>query len=207
VVKGYAITVDQDRLEDLRVGVRQSLPEIEQIQDEELQLRVVDAQALALSYTEYNRIEEIPPEGIPGGPAQKKGTQADHYRGVALMALGLADGLEKIVGEIGFDRDILLAGGLCHDIGKAWEFSPRNRERWNSSRPRYGGPSMRHPVFGIHVAIAAGLPEEIAHIVGAHSYQREGAWVTASLENTIIQYADVAYWEILGAGGLMTEKK
>ena len=29
----------------------------------------------------------------------------------------------------------------------------------------------------------------------------------ASLENTIIQYPDIAYWEILGAGGLMEEKK
>ncbi len=35
------------------------------------------------------------------------------------MALGQADGLEKIVEGIGFDRDILLAGGLCHDFGKA----------------------------------------------------------------------------------------
>jgi putative nucleotidyltransferase with HDIG domain len=205
-VIGHVITVDQDRMEDLRAGVRQSLPEIEQIRDEELQLRVVEAQALALAYTEYQRIEEIPPEGIPGGPPQKKGTQASHYRGVALMALGLAEGLENVIGEIGFDRDILLAGGLCHDIGKAWEFSPRNRERWRADRARFGGPSMRHPVFGIHVAIAAGLPEEIAHIVGAHAYTREGAWVTASLENTIIQYADIAYWEMLDAGGLLEKK-
>lgn len=28
----------------------------------------------------------------------------------------------------------------------------------------------------------------------------------ASLENTIIQYPDIAYWEILGAGGLMEER-
>ncbi len=52
-----------------------------------------------------------------------------------------------------------------------------------------------------------GLPEEIGHIVGAHSYTREEAWVVDSLESTIIQCADIAYWEILGAGGLMEEKK
>lgn len=193
-------------MDDLRAGVRQSLPEIEMIQDEELQVRVVEAQALALAHTEYARIEEIPAEAIPGGAAQKRGTQADHYRGVALMALGLADSLEKVVGEIGFDRDILLAGGLCHDIGKAWEFSPRNRARWQEDRARFGGPSVRHPVFGLHVAITAGLPEEIAHICGAHAYTREGAWVTASLENAIIQYADAAYWEMLDAAGLMERR-
>jgi putative nucleotidyltransferase with HDIG domain len=206
-MNGHVLTVDQDRMQALREGVRRSLPEIEDIRDEELQLRVVEAQALALAYTEYERIEDIPPEGIPGGPAQKRGTQADHYRGVATMAIGLAEGLEKAYGEIGFDRDILLAGGLCHDIGKAWEFSPRNRERWSANRSRFGLPSMRHPLFGLHVAIAAGLPEEIAHICGAHAYTREGAWVLASLENTMIQYADIAYWEILNAAGQMEPTK
>jgi hypothetical protein len=31
----------------------------------------------------------------------------------------------------------------------------------------------------------------------------EGAFVKASLETTVVQYADVAFWKILDAGGLL----
>ena len=68
--------------------------------------QVVDAWALALSETEFERIEDIPPTGVPGSPAMLRGTQADHCRGVATMALGLVDGLERALGAIGVNRDI-----------------------------------------------------------------------------------------------------
>ena len=53
-------------IETLRAGVRNSLPEIEEIQDPVLRDQVVEAWALALSETEFERIEDIPPTGIPG---------------------------------------------------------------------------------------------------------------------------------------------
>src|SRR5207302_2780829 len=114
-------------LATLREGVRQSLPEIAEIRDAELQSKVVEAWALALSQTEFQRIEEIRPSGNPKSPAMKRGTQADHLRGVTRMALALAEQLERVVGSLGIDRDLLLACALCHDVGKPFEFSPRNQ--------------------------------------------------------------------------------
>src|SRR5215207_6710660 len=110
-------------METLRAGVWNSLPEIEEIQDPVLRDQVVEAWALALSETEFERIEDIPPTGIPGSPAMLRGTQADHCRGVATMALGLVDGLERALGPIQVNRDILIASGLLHDVGKPYEFS------------------------------------------------------------------------------------
>src|SRR5689334_3860875 len=113
-------------MEELRAGVRKSLPEIEQIEDADLRAKVVEAWALALSETEYASIDEIRPSGGPVSPPMKQGTQAHHLRGVATMALAMADALEAMAGPLGISRDTLLAGGLCHDLGKPYEFSPRN---------------------------------------------------------------------------------
>ena len=49
--------------EALRQGVRASLPEVAQIKEAALRERVVEAWALALSHSEYARIEEIPGVG------------------------------------------------------------------------------------------------------------------------------------------------
>ena len=49
--------------ETLREGVRASLPEVALIADADLRERVIDAWALALSHSEFARIEEIPPSG------------------------------------------------------------------------------------------------------------------------------------------------
>jgi putative nucleotidyltransferase with HDIG domain len=190
-------------METLRAGVRNSLPEIEEIQDPTLREQVVEAWALALSETEFERIEDIPPTGIPGSPAMLRGTQADHCRGVATMALGLVDGLERALGPIQVNRDILVASGLLHDVGKPYEFSPRNLERWRSNPGAVGNPSVRHPVYGVHIALMAGLPEAVVHSVGAHSIHAEGSFVAPSLENVIVQYADIAFWEVLKGANLL----
>jgi putative nucleotidyltransferase with HDIG domain len=188
-------------LETLRQGVRKSLPEIAEIRNRELQEKVVEAWALSLSKTEFERIDDIRPSGNPKSPAMKRGTQADHLRGVTRMALAMAEQLEQIAGPLGVDRDLLLACGLCHDVGKPFEFSPRNQARWESNPAASGYPAIRHSVYGVHIALTVGLPEAIAHTAGAHS--GEGELITRSLENTIVHYADHAYWQILDRAGLL----
>lgn len=191
-------------LAKLRGGVRRSLPEIAEIRDPELREKVVEVWALALSQTEFERIEEIRPSGNPKTAPMKNGSQADHLRGVTRMALALADQLEAVVGPLGIDRDLLLACGLCHDVGKPFEFSPRNQARWEANPGAVGYPSIRHSVYGVHLALTVGLPEAVAHCAGAHS--GEGELITRSLENTIVHHADHAFWQILErAGRLETE--
>jgi hypothetical protein len=186
-------------MDTLRTSVRASLPEIADIQDEVLRNQVVEVHALALSETEFDRIEEIPePEDSgPGATPLRFGTQADHYRAVARMALAIGDALEGLFGSLVIDRDILLAGAICHDVGKAFEFSQANRERWRRDPARTGYPSIRHPVYGVHLGMTVGLPEEVIHCIGGHSLNGEGALIDASLETTIVKYCDHASWKIL----------
>jgi putative nucleotidyltransferase with HDIG domain len=195
------VEIETERMEALRRGVRTSLPELELIENAELREKVVELHAVALAETEFLRIEDIPASGVPESPLMKTGTQADHYRAVATMAVGMARGLEAVMGDLDIDYDLLVAGALAHDVGKAYEFA--GWERWKRERARTGSPALRHPVYGAHLALQLGLPEEVVHCIAAHPYMGEGQFVRASVETTIVQYADVAFWKILDAGDLL----
>ena len=186
-------------MEELRQGVVESLPEVNEIKDEELRGLVIEAWAFALSQSEFTSIDQIRGSGVPDSPALKDGTQAEHLRGVARMAHGLANGLEEVHGDIGIDRDLLWACALCHDVGKPFEFSLKNQARWKADVGAVGFPSIRHSVYGVHVALTVGLPEAVAHTAGAHS--AEGELIKRSLENTLVNSADHAYWAAMERAG------
>ena len=198
------VEVETGKLEALKKGVRASLPEVAMIKDEALREQVVELHAQALAETSYERIEDIPASGVPESPLMTRGTQADHYRGVATMAVGMANGLEDVMGGLEIDYDLLIAAALVHDVGKAYEFA--GWERWKRERSRTGSPALRHPVYGAHLALQLGMPEEIVHCIAAHPYMGEGQFVKASVETTIVQYADVAFWKVLEAGGHLEDE-
>jgi 23S rRNA maturation-related 3'-5' exoribonuclease YhaM len=193
--------------EALRNGVRASLPELEHIGDRELRDQCVEAWALALSQTEFQRIEEIPPTGTPTSPYLKPPlTQADHLRGTATIAVGMVDGLEQIAGKTRIDRDLVIASALLHDVGKAWEVSPRNLARWKADPAATGSPSFRHSAYGAHLCLTVGLPETVAHTASYHSGGGEGEWIQRSMENTIVYLADLAFWKMAERAGLLEEE-
>jgi putative nucleotidyltransferase with HDIG domain len=185
----------------LRASVLEDLPELANIQDEELRRKIIEAWAHALAESSFDRIHDIPGEANPGMFRLKRGDQATHLRGVARIALAIADDFLSTFPEARIHRDIILAGGLVHDVGKAFEFDPVNRARWDADGSQAGMPSLRHPVYGAHVCIAVGLPEEIVHIVMGHSF--EGELVHRSLECLIVHKADHLWWSTAGACGLL----
>jgi 23S rRNA maturation-related 3'-5' exoribonuclease YhaM len=201
------VETNEQRMERLRAGVRESLPEIERIGDADLREKVVEAWALALSQTEFERIEDVPNTGTPVSPYMKPPlTQADHARGTATIALGMCDGFEEIVGKTRIDRDRVLAAGLLHDVGKPWEMSPRNIARWEADPAAAGNPSLRHSAYGAHLCLVVGLPETIAHTAGYHSGGGEGEWIQRSMENTIVYLADLAFWKMVERAGFLEEE-
>ena len=188
----------------LRTKVREELPEVDQIADSGLREGVVEAWATALGRSSFGAIAEIRPSGNPNTPPLKVGTQADHIRGVTRLAMAIADEMTAMFPDLKVNRDLLIAGALCHDVGKPWEFDPENQARWKGAPRAAGWPSIRHPAYGVHVCLSVGLPEEVAHMAAAHS--GEGELVVRSLENTIVHHADYAFWGTLEAGGLLHEK-
>ena len=114
--------------EELRKKIREELCEVDEIQNFELKEMVIEAWALAITKSSFKSISEIAPSGNPGVMTLKQGTQVDHLRSVTRLAMGMVDELVANFPDISINRDIVIAGALCHDVGKPWEFDPENRK-------------------------------------------------------------------------------
>jgi 23S rRNA maturation-related 3'-5' exoribonuclease YhaM len=173
------------------------------ISDKTLREKVIEAWSYSLCCSDFTRITEIPPDGNPGSPTLISGTQADHLRGVLRLALKMADEFEASWPGVKIYRDVLIAAAACHDVGKPYEFDPTNRKRW-AENPSYSGqPTFRHSVFGMHVSLTVGLPEEIAHVAVGHSF--EGQYMGLSTECFIVRQADHSWWQLAATLGLVVE--
>ena len=91
----------------------------------------------------------------------------------------IADEMSTLMPTLRVDRDLVVTGALCHDVGKPWEFIPENRRRWGVLPRAAGLPSVRHPAFGVHVCFTVGLPEEVAHCAAARP-ARASCWCARS---------------------------
>jgi 23S rRNA maturation-related 3'-5' exoribonuclease YhaM len=185
-----------------RAGVLEDFPEIALLANGTMRTGVVEAWSHALCCSEFQRITDLPPEGNPGAPVLRQGTQADHLRGVVRLAKVFAEEFEQSFPQVTINWETLLAGAICHDVGKPYEFDPLNRARWNAAPGDGGSPTFRHSVFGMYVCLTVGLPEEVAHIAVGHSY--EGQHMGVSTECMIVRQADHGWWHIAGALGLVT---
>ena len=181
--------------------VTASLPELAEIRDADLRDKVARAWAYSLAHSSFNAIDEIPGSGVPDSPRMKRGTQLDHIRGVARLALAMGDEMKSRFPELPIDRDLLAACALCHDVGKPFEFDPDNQRRWRADTVATGRPALRHTLYGVHVCLTVGLPEEVCHAAGCHS--GEGELVQRSLHVSIVHQADVVFWQTLTDGGAM----
>jgi putative nucleotidyltransferase with HDIG domain len=190
--------------EELRASVLGELPEIAWIGNEGLRQKVVDAWAAALASSSFKRLGDMKPSGNYDSPPLRNGSQADHLRSVTRLAVKIAEEISGLFPAFRFDRDILIAGCLCHDIGKVWEFDPENVKRWKANPKATGLPSIRHPGYGVHICLTMGLPEQVAHMAGAHS--GEGELLQRSLENTILHWSDYTFWKVAEAGDQFLDK-
>jgi putative nucleotidyltransferase with HDIG domain len=168
-----------------------AMPEIALISDLDLRRKVAEAWALALHDSSFNSLEEIPGEADIDATV----SQLTHQRGVTIIALRIAEGMQEIMPDIQFDRDIIIAGGLVHDIGKAYEYDPERAAQWRAQPQRSGYPAIRHPIYGVHIALMAGLPDSVAHICATHA--KEGNLIQRSLEGMLINYADHMFWNLV----------
>ena len=187
----------------MRTAIERELPEIAWIADAALRDDVTDAWAAAIASSNLAAIGAMKPSGNYDSRPLKYGSQADHIRSVTRLAVKIAEEMDQLMPDFHYDRDLLVAGCLCHDIGKVWEFDPENVARWQADPRAAGMPSIRHPAYGAHICLTMGLPEAVAHMAAAHS--GEGELLTRSLENTILHWADYSFWRVLEAGGQLVD--
>lgn len=195
---------DVEVTDELRAVIRGELsPELDEIKDVELRGLVVEAWAVAIAHSSFSAINDLRASGVWNSDRLKKGTQADHLRGVTAVAIGMADAMLAQFPELPFERDIMIAGSLCHDVGKPFEFDPVRMEKRKNSASKGGWPLIRHPPYGMHICLTVGLPEEVAHIACGHSY--EGEVLARSAACTVVHFADKGYWATMRAGDLMAD--
>ena len=186
-----------------REAVARTLPEVKEIQDEVLRIKVIDARAHSLGNGSFDSIDEIRASGNPDTPKMKVGTQTDHIRGVTQLAIAIGDSLLRQFPDLPIDRDTLLACALCHDVGKPFEFDPENQRRWKENPASSGLPAIRRTQYGTHVCLTMDLPEDVCHAAGCHSM--EGEFVERSLHVELVHLADIAFWKPLQLTGRLEE--
>jgi len=110
----------------------------------------------------------------------------DHVRAVTLTAVRSAEVFTEMYGDVlPVNMQLLIAGGLLHDIGKLVEYEKRDD---GATVQTYGGKMLRHPFTGMEFAARFGLPVEVQHMIATHA--GEGDKVKRTTEATILNHAD-----------------
>ncbi|MEF8880189.1 MAG: HD domain-containing protein [Candidatus Thermoplasmatota archaeon] len=149
--------------------------ELQLIKDKKLREKVVKVWKNAADEGGWNSLEEIPFTLL----FENSGLLADHTKRVAKLVKTVLDKREEKL-----NQDFLIAGVLLHDVGKLLEYDVKNGEVVKGDY----GKKFRHPVSGSKLAWQIGLPDEVVHIIYAHSH--EGDKTNRSSEAVIVHHCD-----------------
>ena len=86
--------------------------------------------------------------------------------------------------DLPVDLDVTIAGAILADVGKLLEYDIKDGESCKSKTGKY----LRHPFTGVALALEAGVPESVCHVIAAHA--GEGDMVTRSTEAYVVHHAD-----------------
>lgn len=170
--------------------LKKLLPEAEKIQDSEL------LQSTLQCFADGLRAGGWTPEDMKRIPATLLIPDCpfsflDHTRAVTNCAEAVASRMKEIYGDaFSVDMDVIIAGGLLHDVGKLMEIQ---KDPSGGFRKSDQGKILRHPISGTALAAKRNIPDSILHIIACHS--REGDAVRRSTEAVIIHHADFSNFE------------
>ena len=151
------------------------------IRDVNLRDKVTEVWMKAIDMGDWKNLEEAPFTLL----FENSGCLADHTKRVTNLAKCIKDQRDELI-----NQDYLIAGALLHDVGKLLEYK---KEDGNFVKSEYG-KKFRHPVSGSLLAKECGLPDEVVHIIFAHSH--EGDKTERSPESYIVHHCDFIDFEI-----------
>ncbi len=172
-------------------------PTISKIKDRPIQEKVIQTWFNAWKRSNFLRIEDV----HQFEPARDRitYTNVDHTNQVCQTSQKMGAILAKVL-KLGLHGDYLLAGALLHDVDKMVVFDAQTGG-WTEA-----GRRTPHAVAGGSMARAEGLPEEIAHIIEAHS-TKFSPHPPKSIEALILRHADILVANaVYMAQGLEVEK-
>ncbi|MCK9995925.1 MAG: HD domain-containing protein [Candidatus Krumholzibacteria bacterium] len=164
--------------------VRDLWPELDWIKDEKLREATARTWELALERSPLT-VEDL--NTIPFTllvPDLKVSFMA-HKRCVVHIARHSASMMNDFFGDdLPTDTDVTVAGAILADVGKLLEYDIKDGESCKSETGRY----LRHPFTGVALAMEAGVPENVCHIIAAHA--GEGDMVKRTPEAYVVHHAD-----------------
>ena len=164
--------------------VEKELPEIARIKDAKLRKLTAETWVEAMKRGGWTSLDGIPFTMLAGDVEQ---TLVQHTRTVTNQAMAVAEHRKDL------RWDLVVSGAILHDVGKLLEYVRKDGKVVISP----AGKMIRHPVSGAGLAMVCGLPDEIVHIIAAHS--KEGDAVKRIPEAVLINHCDFIDFEIVKA--------
>jgi putative nucleotidyltransferase with HDIG domain len=161
--------------------IRQLMPLVDQIKDKKLRKGVLDVWVKAWEESEWEDLADCP-FSVALKVKLEECSLIQHTNCVTATALAMAANTRDILG-IPVNDDLVLAGALLHDVCKVVENAPEFKHSTI-------GKNLVHGMYGVHLALNAGLPIEIAHIISSHTPQV--SQVPNIVEGILLSYADMA---------------
>lgn len=169
---------------DTHAAVQRLWPELAWIENAGLRESVARTwqRALELSPLTADDLERIPFTLLV---PNCKATFMEHKRCVVHIARRGAEAMRDFMGHaLPVDIDVVIAGAILADVGKLLEYEAVNGAVQQSQCGRY----LRHPFTGVALAMEAGVPDAVCHIISAHA--GEGDLVKRTTEAIIVHHAD-----------------
>lgn len=168
----------------MREAVRRLWPELEWIEDDALREATARTWEIAFERSPLSPadLDEIPfTLLVPDCPASFMA----HKRCVVHIARRAAEAMREQMGDaLSIDLDTVIAGAILADVGKLLEYERVD----GKARQSHRGRLLRHPFTGVALAMEAGVPDEVCHVIAAHA--AEGDLVRRTTEALIVHHAD-----------------
>ena len=155
-------------------------PAIKKIRDGDLRQKVVCTWYNTWQKSSFRRIEDV--HQFEPARDMINYTNVNHTNQVVTVCEGITPILADLL-NLHINIDHLLAGAILHDIDKLIIFDAETANLTDT------GKRFPHAVMGSILALMEGLPESVAHIIGAHSLKYSPV-PPRSIEALIVRYVD-----------------
>ncbi len=165
----------------------EQFPEMDLIQDEGMKEKVMKVYDHVVEEGGWTDLKAVPFSLL----VETEMSYVDHVRAVTKMAIELGKEMKGLGFDI--DMDILVAGGLLHDVGKLLEYTTKGGKVVKSEY----GKHLRHPISGAILAHKFGLDDKVINIIAGHSKEGDHGW--RCNEAIIVHHADFVFFDIVKA--------
>jgi putative nucleotidyltransferase with HDIG domain len=146
---------------DYETQVREAYPELDEIADDDLRDKVVEAWVRGLERGGWQDVADI-----PYAWNIHEITNVEHVRGVTKIALESARLQQEFHGA-DVDTDVVVAACLLHDVGKCYEYVDHVDAELlvDPDRDTYASEDIPHSISGYALAHEVGVPLDVQRAI------------------------------------------